>query len=204
MVVMGRNISPRPTPRRMRGQKKSLSPAVGTILSDIQKVKKKKMVKPTGIMYFCGTPACRALPMMGIMKPATSAPGSSKYPVWAAVKPRIRCVKIGNTKMDANSPKPSTNDKNAPTARLRLLASTRKSTMGCRAVSSRQMKPTTPTADSRVKTTMLPSSNQSLLSPCSSTYCNEPTPSISSPMPAQSISRSGRGTAFLMRSGSRM
>ena len=107
----------------------------------IQKVKRKKTVKPTGSMNLIGTPAPTMRPITGIMKPAIKAPGSRIRPVCSAVKPRMRWVKIGNTNTDENSPKPSTNDRNAPTARLRLLVMTRRSTMGWRAVSSRTTKP---------------------------------------------------------------
>ncbi len=107
-------------------------------------------------------------------------------PVSKAVKPSIVWKKSGRISAVPNKPNPMMIPRNEPTENERNLK-TDKSTIGCRSLSALSTNVTSATAATTLSSTIVFESNQSSRSPCSSTYCSDASPAVSSPSPIQSM-----------------
>ena len=167
IVVSGTNIKPSPTPRRMRGQKKSLPP-LSPVTRESSQAAVAKISAPA-VISKRGSKRRPSRPTTNIESAVATAPGNMTIPVCSAVMRRLLCRNTGRVNDIAYSPTPITTPRSVPTDICRC-RKTRKSITGCSVVSSRQSRRMAPRMPITVRPLISDESNQSSRWPCSSTY----------------------------------
>jgi hypothetical protein len=87
-LLMGTKINPRPSPLTISGQKKYDSLVVEVSINDIQVTNMPVTTKPNTIRNLGLAPFCKSLPIKGMLRPDSNAPGINIAPVSVAVKPK--------------------------------------------------------------------------------------------------------------------